>query len=81
RLQYARAPDTRAIPTFSVDGLVMCMPDFAPSVVDVNCLVRAPGATVRIGHPGTTRGEIAGNLAVERWDEPQRSLASPSPHP
>jgi hypothetical protein len=64
RLQYRRASGALPIPTFRVDGPVMCMPDFGPTVDDVDCLVRAAGATLRISHPGTVTGEIAGSLAL-----------------
>jgi hypothetical protein len=67
-LRYSRASAAQPMPALAVDGLIMCMPELGPSV-DVACLVRAPGATLRIAHPGTTAGEIAGSLALERWEE------------
>jgi hypothetical protein len=65
-LSYGRSSDTQPIPTFAVDGPVMCMPDFAPTVDHVNCLVRGPGASLRITHPGTVMGEVSGSIALWR---------------
>jgi hypothetical protein len=81
RLQYRRTSGARAIPDFAVEGLVMCMPDFTPTIVDVSCLVRAPGATLRMTHPVIPSEEIAGSLALERYGDRLGSPADPSPHP
>jgi hypothetical protein len=64
-LQYGRASAAQPLPSFAVDGPVMCMPDFGPTVDNVSCLVRGPGVSLRIAHPGTT-GEIAGSIALLR---------------
>jgi hypothetical protein len=76
-MRYDRASDAQPIPTFAVDGLVMCMPDFGPTVDDVGCVVRRPGATLRITHPGTAAGEIAGRLALMRDPDPERPPEPP----
>jgi hypothetical protein len=70
-LHYNRTSAAQPIPTFAVDGLIMCMPDFGPTVDDTWCLVRAPGASVRISHPVTVAGEIVGSLALTRQDDPE----------
>ena len=64
-LQYYRASTPQPLPVFAVDGLVMCMPDFGPTIDHVGCLVRAPGASIRITHPGSG-ATIVGSLALER---------------
>jgi hypothetical protein len=69
-MRYGRTSANQPIPTFAVDGKVMCMPEFGPAVNDVGCLVRAPGASLRISHPGTVTGEIAGSLALDRQNDP-----------
>jgi hypothetical protein len=69
-LQYDRASDAQPIPTFAADGLIMCMPDFGPTVDHVYCLVRGPGATLRIAHPGTGAPEIVGTIALARQKDP-----------
>jgi hypothetical protein len=78
-MQYGRASAVQPIPTFAVDGLIMCMPDFGPTVDDVGCLVRAPGASLRITHPGTVTTEIAGSLTLMRDPEPEGPPPSPLP--
>jgi hypothetical protein len=69
-LHYNRTSAAQPIPVLAVDGLIMCMPDFGPSIEDTYCLVRAPGASVRISHPGLVAGEVAGSLALTRHNQP-----------
>jgi hypothetical protein len=69
-LSYGRSSNRQPIPTFAVDGPVMCMPDFGPTVEHVRCLVRGPGASLRITHPGTVTGEISGSIAL--WQQRYR---------
>src|SRR5258705_1692899 len=76
-LHYNRT-SAQPIPTLAVDGLIMCMPDFGPTVDDTWCLVRAPGASVRISHPGTVAGEIVGSLALTRQADPEPEPATSS---
>jgi hypothetical protein len=79
-LHYNRTSAAQPIPAFAVDGLVMCMPDFGPAVDDAYCLVRAPGASIRISHPGTVagEGEIVGSLALTRQNDPEHEPMSSS---
>lgn len=62
-------PASRGQPSASldVDGPLMCMPTLGATVHDANCLVRGPGATIRIAHPGGYASAIAGGLALEMW--------------
>jgi hypothetical protein len=69
-LQYYGTSSAQPAPIFSVDGPVMCMPDFGPTVTHVECLVRGPGATLRMAYPGATAGEIVGSLALSRRHDP-----------
>jgi hypothetical protein len=65
-LSYGGASDAQPIPAFAVDGPVMCMPDFGPKVDYVHCLVRRPGASLRITYPRTaTTRPISGSIAIE----------------
>jgi hypothetical protein len=50
-----------------VEGQLSCAPAIGKTD-QARCLVRAPGAWVRVTHPPTSRGVIAGNLALERRD-------------
>ena len=68
-LVYRRASETEPIPRLSVQGPVMCMPDFAPDVDFVDCLVRGAGASITITHPGSTTSAIAGRLALGRQED------------
>jgi hypothetical protein len=77
-LQYDRVSDLQPIAAMAVDGPVMCMPDFGPAIDYVVCLVRGPGAWLRIAHPGTVPGAIAGNISLHRW---QRVIAHPQVTP
>lgn len=78
RLQYRRASDAQPLPTLAVDGPIMCMPDLGPTADDVGCLVRGPGASLRITNPGRW-GELAGSIALTRHrDGPP---APPRDHP
>ncbi|HET9012302.1 MAG TPA: hypothetical protein VFN38_10845 [Gemmatimonadaceae bacterium] len=63
-------PDSGAqpVPRIVVSGGVSCMPAFGPTD-QATCLVRAPGARVRIAHPGGSRKLVVGHLALERRDE------------
>jgi hypothetical protein len=70
QLFYQRESPGSAVPSLAVDGPVMCMPDFGPRAPIVRCLVRGPGASIRIAHPGTTRAPLAGRLALEMQSYP-----------
>jgi hypothetical protein len=71
-MQYDRASGAQPIPTFAVDGQIMCMPEPAlrPAVDNFACLVRGRGASLRITHPGTATGEIAGSVTLVRDTDP-----------
>jgi hypothetical protein len=71
-LQYHRVSDSQPIPSVAVDGPIMCMPvpSFGPGIQRMDCLVRGPGATVRIAHPGGTASEITGALSIEHQKYP-----------
>jgi hypothetical protein len=77
-LQFNRTSASQPSPTIAVDGLIVCMPDFGPGIDESFCLVRAPGASVRISHPGTVTGAIVGNLAITRQYDPEHEPASSS---
>lgn len=68
-LVYRRASEAEPVPSFAVQGPVMCMPDFGPGVDFVHCLVRGAGASIIITHPGTTPFAIAGRLALGRQED------------
>jgi hypothetical protein len=56
--------------SMSVAGLIMCMPELGPGVLDTHCLARAPGATLTLTHSGPgVPGEIVGVLALERQEQ------------
>jgi hypothetical protein len=69
QLVYERIEPRRPIPKFAVDGPVMCLPDFGPTVDYVKCLVRGPGASLRITHPGTSTTVAAGRLFLEQHEQ------------
>jgi hypothetical protein len=77
-LQFNRTSASQPSPTIAVDGLIVCMPDFGPGIDASFCLVRAPGASVRISHPGTVAGAIVGSLAITRQYDPQHEPVSSS---
>jgi hypothetical protein len=77
-LTFNRTPASQPMPTIAVDGLIMCMPDFGPGIAESFCLVRAPGASVRISHPGTVAGAIVGSLAITRQYDPEHEPVSSS---
>jgi hypothetical protein len=77
-LHYNRASAAQPIPTFAVDGLIMCMPDFGPHVDDTYCLARAKDASVRMSHPGTVAGEIVGSISLTRENYPEQEPVSSS---
>jgi hypothetical protein len=58
-LQYHRESEYSQMPTLAVDGPVVCMPAFGPSVERVDCLVRGAGASVRIMHSGAAPSALA----------------------
>lgn len=72
-LTYHPAERADPTPAFQVEGLVMCMPDFAPTVRTVDCLVRGRGATVRITNTGRT--PVDGQVSLQLWGTP----AHPAP--
>ena len=67
-LQYSPVSRGQRMPSIVVEGPVMCMPAFAPGVDDTSCLVRGAGASIRLAHPGASAREIAGNIALSRWE-------------
>jgi hypothetical protein len=77
-LQFNRTSASQPSPTIAVDGLIVCMPEFGPGIHESFCLVRAPGASVRISHPGTVAGAIAGSLAITRQYDPEHEPLSSS---
>jgi hypothetical protein len=62
-------PESRAqpAPKVTVHGQMTCVPAIG-TTDQARCKVSAPGAWVRITHPSGSRGEIAGNLALDRRD-------------
>jgi hypothetical protein len=66
-LRFTPVSKSQPVPRITVGGQVSCMPAFGPTD-QARCVVRAPGAWVRIVHPARSRGEIAGNLSLERRD-------------
>jgi hypothetical protein len=69
-LHYSRGSRAQPVPRIAVSGPIMCMHDFGPGAGPVGCLVRGPGALLRLSHPGTSPPDIAGSLTVERPDDP-----------
>lgn len=69
-LEYGGRHTRDPAPAFDVTGLIMCMPALAPGVEHTGCLARAPGATLRIAHPGTTSRELVGSLALTKQETP-----------
>lgn len=53
-------------PTVVTDGAIMCMPEIGPRTQSTRCLVRAPGATLTLAHPGTTTDDARVSIALER---------------
>jgi hypothetical protein len=74
-LQYHAHPNTQPIPKLAVDGPIVCMPAFGPSVERVNCLARGAGASVRITYPGAASNvllppRVDGALSIEHEKYP-----------
>jgi hypothetical protein len=67
-LRYDPASDAQARPAFAMDGPIVCMPYFGPANDMAGCLVRGPGASVRITRPAKATGEITGSLWLEMRD-------------
>ena len=66
-LRFTPVASSRPVPKIVVSGNIACTPAFGRTD-QAACLVRAPGARVRIAHPGRPSGVIEGNLALERRD-------------
>jgi hypothetical protein len=66
-LRFTPVSRSQPVPRIVVRGQIACMPAFGPTD-QARCVVRAPGASVRISHPHASRGEIVGNLSLERRD-------------
>jgi hypothetical protein len=66
-LRFTPVSRSQPVPRIVVHGQITCVPAFGPTD-QARCLVRAPGASVRITHPRGPRGEIVGNLSLERRD-------------
>jgi hypothetical protein len=66
---FGSRPIAQSPISMSVAGLIMCMPELKPGVLDTHCLARAPGATLTLTYsgPGVSH-EIVGMLALERQD-------------
>jgi hypothetical protein len=60
----------QGVPRIVANGPVMCMPDFGPALMFTSCLVRGPGASIRITHPGGRTQTVSGHLALEREEQP-----------
>ena len=54
-LQFHRARQFYPMPDRVIGGPVMCTPTFNQSVERVECLVRGPGAWVRLTHPSNSQ--------------------------
>ncbi|MEO5818486.1 MAG: hypothetical protein ABIT20_24655 [Gemmatimonadaceae bacterium] len=65
-LYYWRGSNVQPIPSMSVDGPIMCLPDFGPNVERVSCLARGPGVWLRIAYPRGTASVLEGAFALER---------------
>lgn len=59
------AKEGAIMPAFRVDGPVMCLPAPGPRVYNSHCLVRGPGATVTLSHPGIVTVPVSGSLALD----------------
>lgn len=63
---------TRIAPSsvdMSVAGPLMCMPEPQRGVLNTHCLVRGPGATLTIAHPGRgAADDIVGMIALQRME-------------
>ena len=64
-MKYHRRLPTDPTPTIAVSGPVMCLPGFAPTVRVASCLVRGPGAAVRITNAGPA-SVIDGQVSLAR---------------
>jgi hypothetical protein len=64
-LRFTPASRSQPVPRIVVSGVMSCMPEVG-STDQASCIVRAPGARIRISHPGASRGRIVGRLALER---------------
>jgi hypothetical protein len=64
-LLYENATDSMPVPKFVTDGAATCTPALGPGVSFSRCLVRGPGAALRIVHPGGTRAAVTGTLSLE----------------
>ena len=64
------SPTMQSPVNMSVAGLIMCMPELQPGVLETRCLARAPGTTLTLSYsgPGVSH-EIVGVLALERQEE------------
>jgi hypothetical protein len=74
-LQFHRASPYSYVPPLAVGGPVMCTPNFNPSVDRVHCLVRGPGAWVRMTHPSTSPPPEVSCVECRSRDRGRRSWA------
>jgi hypothetical protein len=66
-LRFTPVSKSQPMPRIVVRGQIACLPAFGPTD-QARCKVTAPGASVRITHPRAVRGDIVGNLSLERGD-------------
>jgi hypothetical protein len=64
-LRFTPVSGSQPVPKIVVSGSISCMPELGPTD-QASCIVRDPGARIRIMHPGASRGQIVGRLALER---------------
>jgi hypothetical protein len=66
-LRFTPLSPSQPVPRIRVAGHISCEPAFGPTDQAL-CVAQAPGAELRITHPGRSRRAITGNLALERHD-------------
>lgn len=64
-LRWHPASAAQPMPDFAVDGPIVCMPWFGPRGHVAGCVVRGPGAWIRLTRSPDARGEIVGRFALE----------------
>jgi hypothetical protein len=64
-LRFTPVSRSQPVPRIVVSGAMSCVPDLGPTD-QASCIVRGPGARIRITHPGVSRGQIVGRLFLER---------------
>lgn len=65
-LEYRPGSPDQTVPAMAVEGRINCMPTFGPESPYVGCVVREPGASLRITNPVGSSREIVGRLALEQ---------------